>query len=237
MHTGARRVARIENLAGRSSEGINLASQDYLGLATSPRMVGGGRRGRPAPTASTAAARGPVRGLGWSRASSRGRARRPGRAEHVTAVPDRLGGRLRRGRRAGAAVRPHPDRPAGPLLPAAGRAGGHPNVVRYEHLRRRGGPAAPDRDPGHRHPQRHPGGHRRAFSVDADWPDLVTLQRSAGNTTPCCSSTWRTTWARGAGRHGRAGEQGLLGEVDIVMGAFSKTFCSNGGFVASRSPA
>jgi 7-keto-8-aminopelargonate synthetase-like enzyme len=29
----------------------------------------------------------------------------------------------------------------------------------------------------------------------------------------------------------------MLGKVDLVMGAFSKTFASNGGFLATRSPA
>jgi len=33
------------------------------------------------------------------------------------------------------------------------------------------------------------------------------------------------------------GEQGLLGQLDIVMGSFSKTFGSNGGFVACNSVA
>ena len=39
LHTSPLAVARVENLAGEMSEGINLASQDYLGLATSPRIV------------------------------------------------------------------------------------------------------------------------------------------------------------------------------------------------------
>lgn len=41
------------------------------------------------------------------------------------------------------------------------------------------------------------------------------------------------------GEHGRGflEVQNALGEVDIVMGSFSKTFASNGGFVASNHPA
>jgi glycine C-acetyltransferase len=31
--------------------------------------------------------------------------------------------------------------------------------------------------------------------------------------------------------------QGMAGQIDIVMGSFSKTFASNGGFVSCRSPA
>src|SRR4028118_628414 len=36
---------------------------------------------------------------------------------------------------------------------------------------------------------------------------------------------------------GSVGAQQMLGKVDLVMGAFSKTFASNGGFLATRSPA
>ena len=40
--------------------------------------------------------------------------------------------------------------------------------------------------------------------------------------------------ASGDGGLGFVGEQGLVGEVDILIGSFSKTLASNGGFVASR---
>src|SRR5262249_58029596 len=36
---------------------------------------------------------------------------------------------------------------------------------------------------------------------------------------------------------GHIGLQQMLGRVDLVMGSFSKTFASNGGFVATNSPA
>ncbi len=35
---------------------------------------------------------------------------------------------------------------------------------------------------------------------------------------------------------GFLGDQGMIGEVDLVVGAFSKTFASNGGFVAGNAP-
>jgi 7-keto-8-aminopelargonate synthetase-like enzyme len=43
--------------------------------------------------------------------------------------------------------------------------------------------------------------------------------------------------ALGPGGGGVLGSQGLLGKVDLVMGSFSKCFASNGGFLASHSPA
>ena len=43
--------------------------------------------------------------------------------------------------------------------------------------------------------------------------------------------------AMGPGGTGTLGSQNMLGQVDLVMGSFSKTFASNGGFVAVKSPA
>ena len=42
--------------------------------------------------------------------------------------------------------------------------------------------------------------------------------------------------AMGPGGTGQMGLQGVLADIDMVMGSFSKTFCSNGGFVAVKSP-
>ena len=41
----------------------------------------------------------------------------------------------------------------------------------------------------------------------------------------------------GPGGTGALGMQEVLGQVDLVMGSFSKTFACNGGFVAVNSPA
>jgi len=43
--------------------------------------------------------------------------------------------------------------------------------------------------------------------------------------------------ATGPGGTGQMGVQGVLGKMDLVMGSFSKTFVSNGGYLASHSPA
>jgi 7-keto-8-aminopelargonate synthetase-like enzyme len=43
--------------------------------------------------------------------------------------------------------------------------------------------------------------------------------------------------AMGQSGRGFIGMQGMTGQIDIVMGSFSKTFASNGGFVACNSPA
>jgi 7-keto-8-aminopelargonate synthetase-like enzyme len=76
------------------------------------------------------------------------------------------------------------------------------------------------------------------FSMDSDTPDLATLQAlcheydatlvvDVAHDLGCLSNDGR----------GHIGMQNMLGEVDVVMGSFSKTFASNGGFVACKSRA
>lgn len=76
------------------------------------------------------------------------------------------------------------------------------------------------------------------FSMDSDSPDLPLLQhlcREYGATL--LVDVAHDLGALGPGGTGAIGEQGMLGKIDIVMGAFSKTFGANGGFVACASRA
>jgi glycine C-acetyltransferase len=76
------------------------------------------------------------------------------------------------------------------------------------------------------------------FSMDSDTPDIAALQ-------DLCHEFRATLVIDVAHDLGNLGEDGrgylglqqMLGRVDIVMGSFSKTFASNGGFVACNSPA
>ena len=75
------------------------------------------------------------------------------------------------------------------------------------------------------------------FSMDSDTPDVRALQEVAHE----YGATLMVDVAHDLGNLGRTGRgalesQDMLGKVDLVMGSFSKTFASNGGFVASRSP-
>ncbi len=74
------------------------------------------------------------------------------------------------------------------------------------------------------------------FSMESDTPDIsaladlchefdATLMVDVAHDLGCL----------GADGRGKIGIQNMLGKVDIVMGSFSKTFASNGGFVATRS--
>jgi 7-keto-8-aminopelargonate synthetase-like enzyme len=76
------------------------------------------------------------------------------------------------------------------------------------------------------------------FSMDSDTPDIAALQQ-------LCREYGATLLVDVAHDLGNIGEDGrgfigmqnMLGKVDIVMGSFSKTFASNGGFVSCNSPA
>ncbi|HZZ60401.1 MAG TPA: aminotransferase class I/II-fold pyridoxal phosphate-dependent enzyme [Roseiarcus sp.] len=74
------------------------------------------------------------------------------------------------------------------------------------------------------------------FSMDSDTPDIAaladlcheydaTLMVDVAHDLGCIGDDGR----------GHVGLQKMLGKVDIVMGSFSKTFASNGGFVATPS--
>src|SRR6266566_5688872 len=76
------------------------------------------------------------------------------------------------------------------------------------------------------------------FSMDSDTPDLVSLQALCHE----FNATLVVDVAHDLGclakdGCGHIGMQNMLGKIDVVMGSFSKTFASNGGFVACKSRA
>ncbi len=76
------------------------------------------------------------------------------------------------------------------------------------------------------------------FSMDSDTPDIAALQDlcrefKATLLVDCAHDLGNL----GEDGRGHIGLQRMIGVVDIVMGSFSKTFGSNGGFVATNSPA
>lgn len=75
------------------------------------------------------------------------------------------------------------------------------------------------------------------YSMDSDVPDLAAHQEIASK----YNAVLLVDVAHDMGCQGKTGRgqlenQDLLGKVDIVMGSFSKTFASNGGFVAFNHP-
>ncbi|MCK8496304.1 aminotransferase class I/II-fold pyridoxal phosphate-dependent enzyme [Myxococcus fulvus] len=76
------------------------------------------------------------------------------------------------------------------------------------------------------------------FSMDSDIPRIEELQNLCHEFgATLLVDVAHDLGALGPRGTGSLGAQGLLGKVDLVVGSFSKTFSSNGGFVATRSPA
>jgi 7-keto-8-aminopelargonate synthetase-like enzyme len=71
--------------------------------------------------------------------------------------------------------------------------------------------------------------------MDADSPDIARLQALAHeHHALLVVDVAHDLGCLGPGGSGQIGLQGMLGKVDLVMGSFSKTFASNGGFVATQ---
>ncbi len=73
--------------------------------------------------------------------------------------------------------------------------------------------------------------------MDSDTPDIIAMQELCNEYgARLVVDVAHDFGALGDGT-GHIGLQNMLGKVDLVMGSFSKTFASNGGFVACRSRA
>jgi glycine C-acetyltransferase len=76
------------------------------------------------------------------------------------------------------------------------------------------------------------------FSMDSDTPDLRALQNLCDEfEATLLVDVAHDLGAMGPGGRGFIAEQEMLGKIVIVMGSFSKTFASNGGFVSCKSAA
>lgn len=76
------------------------------------------------------------------------------------------------------------------------------------------------------------------FSMDSDTPDLSALQSLCHEfKATLVVDVAHDLGCLGEDGRGHIGIQNMLGKVDLVMGSFSKTFASNGGFVACKSRA
>lgn len=76
------------------------------------------------------------------------------------------------------------------------------------------------------------------FSMDSDTPDIAAMQELCREfNATLMVDVAHDLGALGESGRGNIGTQAMLGKVDVVMGSFSKTFASNGGFVAVRNRA
>ena len=230
-------VATITNDLGRRTRGINFNSQDYLSFNAHPAIREAAARALRDYGPHSA---GSPMVLGNTRISDELEAALGEllQLEHLTLFP--TGWAAGFGSMVGL-VRQEDyiviDRLAHSCLQQGARAATR-NVVRYEHL---------NIEAVRQHLQDIRAKDSRngilvvtdgLFSVDADWPDLVTLQDICHQyDANLLVDVAHDLGAMGPGGTGVLGMQKLLGKVDLVMGAFSKTFSSNGGFLASRSAA
>lgn len=76
------------------------------------------------------------------------------------------------------------------------------------------------------------------FSMNSDMPDLAALQAICRrHDATLCVDVAHDLGVMGETGRGVIEMQGMTGQIDVVMGSFSKAFASNGGFVASNHPA
>jgi 7-keto-8-aminopelargonate synthetase-like enzyme len=76
------------------------------------------------------------------------------------------------------------------------------------------------------------------FSMDSDIPDIGKLQDTCREyNATLMVDVAHDFGSMGPRGGGSLGLQNLLGKVDLVMGSFSKTFSSNGGFIATKTEA
>jgi glycine C-acetyltransferase len=237
LHAAPGTETQITDSAGRTAQGVNFASQDYLSLATSPALkqaamaaieqFGVHSAGSAAVLGNTA--------LSLTLEAELGKFLQ---MEHVTLYPT--------GWAAGFGMTKGLVRPAdyvlldafahNCLIEGANAATRNVSLFRHcDHLHLRQLLARiRSRDT-----------HNAIlviteglFSMDADVPDLMATQAvcTEFNATLAVDVA-HDLGALGPGGTGSLGAQGCLGDVDLVMGSFSKTFGSNGGFVASRESA
>lgn len=75
------------------------------------------------------------------------------------------------------------------------------------------------------------------FSMDSDWPDITALQNVCREFKAVFMiDVAHDFGAQGPRGTGQIGIQKMIGKIDLVMGSFSKSLGSNGGFVASSMP-
>jgi glycine C-acetyltransferase len=230
-------IARIYDEAGSGARGINFASQDYLSLASHPAITEAAQRALRDAGPHSAGSAVLLGNTKLSLALEQAIAALV-QTEHVALFPTGWGA-------------------AFGAVTALVQAQDHIVIDQFAHASlRQGASAATANVMVHRHLDV---GHVRAllqairardtehgilvvteglFSMDSDTPDLAAMQavcHEYGATL--LVDVAHDLGAMGPGGSGCIGLQGMLGKIDLVMGAFSKTFASNGGFVATASRA
>ena len=231
---GVHATSRFDD--GLVVHGMNFGSQDYLGLSTDERVREAGMRAirdHGVHSASSGALQGGTRPSVELEAELGDFVG----AEHVALFPTGWGagfGTIT------ALVRPDDHIVMDRLAHASLQQGAHAatqNIHRNRHLDVEG---TAELVAGVRAEHPHSGIlviTEGTFSMDADAPRLRPLVDACREyEATLLLDVAHDLGQLGPGGTGQIGLQDLLGEVDLVMGAFSKTFCSCGGFIATAAP-
>ena len=235
LETSPDTTARVRSSNGLAVEGVNFGSQDYLGLASHPSVHDAAIRALADYGPHSAASAILQGNTGLSRRLERAIAEHVA-AEHVLLFPT--------GWAAGFGT-----------IVGLVRPNDHVVLDQNSHAcLMQGARAATDKHTFFRHCDTEDARRKLAkirakdtenailvvteglFSMDSDSPDILALQevcREFG--AVLLVDVAHDLGASGPQGTGRLGLQGALGQVDLVMGAFSKTFASNGGFLATNS--
>jgi 7-keto-8-aminopelargonate synthetase-like enzyme len=237
LQTAPKPIADVKDFKGRSASGINFASQDYLGLSTHPSVQDAAiaaMREFGVHSSGSGAVQGDTR-LALELQSELSELLG---FEHVLLFP--TGWAAGFGSIVGL-VRVYDYVVMDELSHACLQQGAHAatqRVVRHEHL---------SVDSVRKHLAEIRGDDARAgimvvteglFSMDSDTPRIEALQDVCREfEATLLVDVAHDLGALGPGGTGHLGLQGMVGKVDLVMGSFSKTFASNGGFLATSSEA
>jgi len=228
-------TARIRSSTGVEASGINFCAQDYLGLTADPRLREAAveaihRFGTHSAGSAMAAGRTALSDrLTETLASLTG-------MEHIVLFPT---GWMAGFGTVSALVRPGDhvliDELAHSCL-RMGAAAATSKVVRFPHL---DNAAVAEHLAEIRRRSARTGilvVTEGTYSMDSDSPDLAELQRlCTAHDATLLVDVAHDFGATGKHGGGRIEEQGLVGTVDLVVGSFSKTFATTGGFLATNS--
>lgn len=234
LETSPDTTARVRSSNGLTVEGINFGSQDYLGLASHPSVHDAAIRALADYGPHSAASAILQGNTGLSRRLERAVAEHVA-AEHVLLFPT--------GWAAGFGT-----------IVGLVRPNDHVVLDQNSHAcLMQGARAATDKHTFFRHRDTDDARRKLAkirakdmenailvvteglFSMDSDSPDILALQAVCREFDAVLMvDVAHDLGASGPQGTGQLGLQGALGKVDLVMGAFSKTFSSNGGFLATN---
>lgn len=226
-------VVSVENESQRN--GINFASQDYLSLTSHPSVIAAAKDALDhfGPHSAGSAI---LQGNTTLSKLLEEKLAEALATEHVVLYPTGWG--------AGYGVITGLVRPGDVVILdqfahaclQAGVAAATPSIIRHKHLQVDEVPTILKEVRG----KGHEGGimviTEGLFSMDSDIPRISALQEACREyDAVLVVDVAHDFGSMGPNGTGALGLQGLIGKVDLVMGSFSKTFSSNGGFVATHS--